>query len=181
MMHHRLPTRAELGPRICVMGRSNSGKSTLAVQLAELLHIPVFHLDQMAHFPNTRWERRPNADFMADHNALLVQEAWMIEGNYGKSMPQRFARATSVIWCDIPLLGCLWRYAKRSWKNDPHRAGGLAGSQGEFSWGLVRYMSRQYPMNREEYMKILDNYPSLPVFQLSTFQQVKQVVPHVAS
>ena len=33
--------------RIVIVGCPGAGKSTLAIQLGELLHIPVFHLDQL--------------------------------------------------------------------------------------------------------------------------------------
>ena len=43
----------DLGPRICIMGPSNSGKSTLADAIARACDLPVVHLDQLHHLPGT--------------------------------------------------------------------------------------------------------------------------------
>ncbi|WP_313442401.1 hypothetical protein [Brevundimonas sp.] len=42
-------TLAELGPRICIMGPSNSGKSTLAVAIGDAKGLEVVHLDRLRH------------------------------------------------------------------------------------------------------------------------------------
>ena len=56
-----LPLNA-LGQRIMVMGPSNAGKSTLATAIGRRLELPIVHLDQLNHLPNTDWvpDRRRN-------------------------------------------------------------------------------------------------------------------------
>ncbi|CEJ49256.1 conserved hypothetical protein [Xanthomonas citri pv. bilvae] len=58
----------DLGPRICILGPSNSGKSTLAQARG---CVPV-HLDRLHHLPNTAWIPRPRQDFMALHCAAIA-------------------------------------------------------------------------------------------------------------
>ena len=45
-----------LGPRICIMGPSNSGKATLAEAIARAQGLKAVHLDQLQHvaFSTTR-------------------------------------------------------------------------------------------------------------------------------
>lgn len=149
----------KLGSRICIIGPSNSGKSTLAVWLAGRLGVPAVHLDQLAHVPNSAWQRRPDADFISAHDQVIAEDSWIIEGNYSICMPQRFARATTVIWLDPPRLGCLWRYVLRSLWSSVDRPGGLDGAKHEFSWGLVKFTWVQYPKNKLKYQKILKDFP----------------------
>ncbi|MFS0491278.1 hypothetical protein [Leadbetterella byssophila] len=49
--------------RICIIGPSSSGKSTLAQALGEKFDLKVCFLDQMAHVPGTQWKRREDAEF----------------------------------------------------------------------------------------------------------------------
>ncbi len=149
---------SDLGTRICIIGPSNSGKSTLADRLADKVGGQVCHLDQLAHKPHTNWERRPEEDFISDHNIFIRQDVWVIDGNYSICMPQRFERSTAVIWLDLPLIGFLWRYIARSVKNDPNRIGNLSGAKGQFSFGLIKYTFFRYPKNRKTYENLLSGY-----------------------
>lgn len=49
----------DLGQRICILGPSNSGKSTLASAIGRKCGLTVIHLDQLYHRPGTDWEPRP--------------------------------------------------------------------------------------------------------------------------
>ena len=72
----------DLGNRICIIGLSSSGKSTLAQALGKKLNLNILHLDQIAHIPNTDWAPRDKALMTADHQAFLTDHTdWVIEGN----------------------------------------------------------------------------------------------------
>lgn len=62
----------ELGPRICILGPSNSGKSTLAAAIARHRGLPAIHLDQLHHLPGSAWVPRPWPAFAALHDAALA-------------------------------------------------------------------------------------------------------------
>ena len=54
---------SELGERICIMGPSNSGKSTLADAIARKNGTRVVHLDLLYHHPGTDGNRVPLPSF----------------------------------------------------------------------------------------------------------------------
>jgi len=117
-----------LGQRICIIGLSAGGKSTLAQALGNKLKIEVFHLDQLAHIPNTDWKEQDVTIFINSfHKILTNHENWIIEGNYSKLMPIRFEKATTIIWLDFNKWGSVYRYLKRTLKNEAHRPGKLEG------------------------------------------------------
>ena len=63
----------ELGRRICIIGPSSTGKSTLAKLLGENLQVKVCYLDQLAHVPYTNWKLRDKSLFSMDHQHFLQQ------------------------------------------------------------------------------------------------------------
>lgn len=95
-----MTTLDELGPRICILGPSNSGKSTLAEAIAGKRDLPAIHLDQLFHTPHTDWIPRPAQEFVHLHDAAIAQEQWVMDGNYSRTLPQRLARATGLILLD---------------------------------------------------------------------------------
>ena len=163
----------ELGQRICIIGPSNSGKSTLANQLGEKLNIPVCHLDQLAHIPGTNWKLRDEKEFAADQDAFLEKESWIIEGNYSFCMPQRFAKATSLIWIDPNFLGCCFRYLSRCIKNDRNRPGRLKDATNEFSFEMMNHILFKYPKIRQKHKAILSGY-NFPLLYIRSMKGLNQ-------
>ena len=89
----KMITLDQMGKRICIIGCSNSGKSTLADALSKKLNIPAHHLDQYAHIENSNWQRTPDEILIETHNNIIKQDAWIIDGNthnvdllYGKAV-----------------------------------------------------------------------------------------------
>ncbi|HEU5460473.1 MAG TPA: hypothetical protein VFU83_08250, partial [Pyrinomonadaceae bacterium] len=44
---------------------------------------------------------------------LLSEESWVIDGNFGGTLPLRVERCDTIIFLDMPRLLCLWRVTKR--------------------------------------------------------------------
>jgi adenylate kinase family enzyme len=145
----------QLGSRIVIIGCSSSGKSTLATLLAKKLNITAYHLDCIAHYENTDWKRKPDSDLIKEHNRLICQDKWIIEGNYSICMPDRLKRATSVIWLDENVVIATSRYIWRSLWARPSRAGKLPGAKRELRWSMMKQIIFAYPKNRTKYRKFL--------------------------
>lgn len=144
---------SELGTRICILGPSNSGKSTLAAAIAQKRGMNLVHLDQLHHLPNTDWQPRPAEEFKALHDAAIAGEQWVMEGNYSSCMPQRFLRATGLILLDVSMLLSLFRYTRRT-LFEPIRIGALEGCNDRFKWEMVHYIAVVTPMNRRRCAEI---------------------------
>ncbi len=97
--------------RVVVVGPPGAGKSTLARALAPALGLPLHHLDRLYHLPGWRtpprdvWERR--------QAELVAGERWLIDGNYGETLPIRLGRAELAVHIDVPRAVCLWRVLVR--------------------------------------------------------------------
>jgi adenylate kinase family enzyme len=143
----------ELGKRICILGPSNSGKSTLADAIARKRGWPAIHLDQLHHMPNTDWKPRPLDEFLALHDQAIAGDQWIMDGNYSVCMPQRFRRATGIILLDISTLASLFRYLRRT-LFDQDRAGALEGGRESLKWTMIHHIAVVTPKNRRRYADI---------------------------
>lgn len=97
--------------RVLIIGPCGSGKSTLSRELAPRLGLPLIHMDQLGW--QAGWVETERAEFAASLADVVARDEWLIEGNYGSVLPQRLARADTVIYLDFPIRLCLWRLVKR--------------------------------------------------------------------
>ncbi|WP_421914636.1 AAA family ATPase [Mesorhizobium sp.] len=163
---------SDLGDRICILGPSNSGKSTLADAIARKRDLKVVHLDQLHHLPNTDWEARPTDEFIALHDAAIANPRWVMDGNYSVCMPQRFRRATGLILLDISTAASLLRYFRRTlFENE--RRGGLEGGRDSIKWDMIHHIAAIQPRNRERYRAMFRQL-DLPKLQLSSAPAIKR-------
>ena len=97
--------------RILVIGSPGAGKTTLARQIAAALGLPLVHLDREYWRPG--WEKPTPAAWDRQAAALAEQPAWVMDGEYFDSADHLLARATAVIWLDLPPWLCLPRALRR--------------------------------------------------------------------
>jgi adenylate kinase family enzyme len=166
----RAMTIDDLGPRICIMGPSNSGKSTLAEAIARVRDLPAIHLDQLHHLPNTDWQPRTEAEFVALHNEAILASRWVMDGNYSRCLPERLERATGFILLDIPTMTSLLRYLRRSWF-ERDRRGALEGGRDSVKWEMIRHIAMITRANRKRYEEMFDRI-NLPKVKLATTQEL---------
>ncbi len=161
---------SELGERICIMGPSNSGKSTLADAIARKTRTQAIHLDRLFHLPETDWDPRPFAEFQVLHDAAIEASRWVIDGNYSQLLPQRLARATGFILLDVSTPLSLFRYIRRSLLQ-PSRIGALEGGKDSVKTEVLRHIMRTTPKNRRRYAELLRT-SNLPKAYLVSARQI---------
>ncbi len=118
--------------RIVIMGNGGSGKTWLALRLAEPLGLPLVHLDDVHWEPGRYGIARDRAVVHEDVRALASGEAWLIEGVYGRYVDIALPRTTALVWLDLSEDECVANILRR----------GIQGgeSQGAFD-GLVKWVS----------------------------------------
>lgn len=163
-------TLDELGTRICVMGPSNSGKSTLATLIGQARGLTPIHLDRLYHLPHTDWQPRQPCEFIALHDAALAGERWVMDGNYSRCLPQRLARATGLILLDVPTTTSLLRYLRRSWL-ERERRGGLEGGGERVKWAMIRHIAVTSRRNRASCDAMFERV-ALPKVRLPTPREI---------
>jgi adenylate kinase family enzyme len=148
------PPLESFGQRIAILGPSNTGKSTLAVALAQKLRVAPVHLDQFRFEPNSDWQQRPDAEFFRLHDEAILSDGWVMDGNYSKVLPQRLARATGVILTADNRLASLYRYFRRTlFERD--RVGALEGARDSIKWDMIHWITVRSPVNQVRYREAL--------------------------
>jgi adenylate kinase family enzyme len=135
--------------RVCILGASGAGKTTLAARLAARLGVEHIELDALYHGPN--WTARPPDEFRACVAAIVERDAWVIDGGYGAVLGDVVPRAAdAIVWLDLPLLVTLARLARRSarrlvmrtelWNGNRETLRGLIASRDAlFPWAIKRH------------------------------------------
>ncbi|GBQ92386.1 P-loop NTPase family protein [Asaia krungthepensis] len=176
-MVHTLPA---LGPRIIVMGPSNSGKSTLSLALAGRLGLPVIHLDLLRFEAGGFETMRPLEAFHDDHQRIIEQESWIIEGNYSSCLSERLERATGAILLDCSTIRSLYRYVRRC-RHAGQRAGGFPGAGTEpIRLSMIRHIIGPTRRNRRRYRDVFDRI-ALPCVILETPHATRAFIAQEAS
>lgn len=100
--------------RVLIIGSGGAGKTTVAKALAARTGLPLIHLDQLFWSPG--WVPTPDHDWDALIQRLIGQDQWIMDGNYGRTLPTRLTAADTIIFLDLPRLVCVWRILARRWR-----------------------------------------------------------------
>jgi len=90
--------------RVLVIGPCGAGKSTAAVELGQVLGLPVYHLDWL-HW-REGWVESSREELLEALAPILASGRWLIDGNYGGTMAGRLERADTVVYLDYPTWFC---------------------------------------------------------------------------
>ena len=111
--------------------------------------MPLIHLD--AEYWQPGWVEPDKSAWQARASAQAAGPRWVIDGNYGGTLPTRLSRATLVVWLDLPTQVCLAGAVRRAWR---YRRGGRPDMAADcperfnaewlkFLWYILTFRSRQ--------------------------------------
>ena len=91
--------------RMIVIGCPGAGKSTFARGLRDITGLPLYYLDQIWHRADQTNVTREAFDRALQ--AILEEDDWIIDGNYGRTLEMRLEKCNAVFLLDYPLEVCL--------------------------------------------------------------------------
>jgi adenylate kinase family enzyme len=98
--------------KIAVFGNAGGGKSTLAKRLADITRLPLYPLDSIQY--RVGGGKVPHDEYLKAHADLLRKDEWIIDG-FGcvVSAWERFSKADTLIYIDLPIVTHHWWVTKR--------------------------------------------------------------------
>lgn len=132
--------------RMLIIGPGGAGKSTLARRVGARTGTPVIHLD--ARYWRAGWVETPPEEWTRDVATLTSREAWVMDGNYGGTLPMRVAASDTIVFLDMPRLRCIVRVARRALRYRGRSRPDMAeGCPERLTWEFVRWIWT-YPARR---------------------------------
>ena len=91
--------------KIIVIGCPGSGKTTFSLKLKEKTGLPLFHLDAIWHKADRTHICRE--EFDAHLAEILAMDAWIIDGDYSRTLQRRMNACDTIVFLDFPMPVCL--------------------------------------------------------------------------
>ena len=98
--------------RILIIGRTGSGKTTLARELAASIGVPHVELDALYFGPD--FSTVPLQVLRERTSVAIAGDRWVTDGNKRAVRDLVWPRADTVIWLDYPWAVSFWRLGKRA-------------------------------------------------------------------
>lgn len=144
--------------RVVVLGPGGAGKSTLAREIGRRTGLPVVHLDLI--FWREGWTRAPAEEVARDFRSATAGARWIVDGNFlgderiGED--ERFDRADTVVFLDLPRRTCVWRVLRRLARTRRRRRPDLPeGCSEGFDFDLLRWIWRYRRTDRPQVLALL--------------------------
>lgn len=91
--------------KVMVIGCPGSGKTTFAEKLNKITGLPLFYLDAIWHKPDrTHISREEYDERLAE---IFKTDAWIIDGNYKRTIEARLQNCDTVFLFDLPTEVCI--------------------------------------------------------------------------
>lgn len=127
----------------------------MAREIAARTGLPLIHLDQLFWHPG--WVPTPDDEWDRRIAGLIAQDAWIMDGNYGRTLPTRLAAADTVVFLDMPPLVCSWRIMKRRLRHvGGTRTDVAPGCPERLTWEFVNWVWTYHARRRPEILQRLE-------------------------
>lgn len=151
--------------KVLVIGNTGAGKTTFSQALHEKTGLPLVHLDKL--YWCGQWEHVSREEFDAALENELAQPAWIIDGNFHRTLPRRLECCDTVFFFDLPTLVCLWGVIKRIFTHYGKTRADMGGNCPEYfdrnKISLYRAALAFNKTRRREYLSTLENTQGVQV------------------
>ena len=156
--------------RISIVGGSGSGKSTLCNILSKELNLPAIHLDAINF--NSNWveiNKKERDNIIAQKSD---EDKWIIDGNYNKTLKERFDKADLIIWLDYSTFAQLKGVLKRYFKFRKSERPEIPGCKERIDFTFLKYV---ITYNKKKRPKLVDTLNTIPKEKVLIFKNQRSL------
>ncbi|MDY4976662.1 MAG: AAA family ATPase [Clostridia bacterium] len=161
--------------RMMIIGSPGSGKSTLAKLIAQKEGLPLVHLDKL--FWQEGWVETPAEEFDRRLAEAVDKDAWVIDGNYTRTISMRLKRADMVVFLDYPRRICMWRICKRILKHYGRTRSDMgSGCPERFDVSFLQYVWNFRKHSREKILALLTDAKGKQIVHIQNKKEYRHFV-----
>ncbi len=151
--------------KICIIGGSGTGKTTLSNNLGKELNLPIYHIDGIHHIEN--WKIRDKVERDQIIMNIIKKRKWIMDGTYSSTLKERIEKSDLIIFLDYSLLSRLRGIFGRYFKNHGKEKEEIPGCKEQISWKLVTSSLKFKRKLRKKIVKIIkeSNHSDILVFK----------------
>ena len=154
--------------KILVIGCPGSGKSTFSRALHTATGLPLYHLDML--YWNADKTTVSREIFDERLQSVLEQEAWIIDGNYARTMEKRLQFCDTVFFLDLPTEVCLEGIRLRRGKPRTDMPWVETEEDVEFTAYVKAFSTEQ----REDILSLLQKYPNVNRIDFHSHEEIDE-------
>lgn len=159
-----------------IIGGCGCGKTTLAKILSDKLNLPLIHLDGL--YWRDNWQHVSRDEFDNQMFQEITKPKWIIDGNYGRTIPFRLKYCDTVIYMDFSRLKCVYGVIKRVIKSYGESRPDMGGDCPErLDLGKIEFFKSVWNFNknnRKHYYDMLYNTNNVKIIILKSRKQVRE-------
>lgn len=158
--------------RICIIGGSGTGKTTLANNLGKELKLPVYHIDGIHHLEN--WKIRDKNE----RDKIIIEKTnqakWIIDGTYRSTLQQRLKKSDYIIYLDYSTLAQIIGVMKRFFKNHGKEKEEIPGYKEQMNWEFFCFVVRWRKEKRKDVLEEISKVNQKKVFIFKNRKQLNK-------
>lgn len=162
--------------KIIIIGISGTGKTKLAIELSNLLKIPIVHYDELVWAE--KWQEINEKIVEQKINNIVKNDKWIIEGFIHPAAKIRLENAELVIYLDYSglqaVIGGLQRWWQYRGKNRPEMASGCIE---ELNWNYLKVMWKRN--ERTEIEEAIEGFEN-KIIRLKTRKEVDNFIAKIS-
>lgn len=164
--------------KVLVLGCAGSGKSTFSKRLGVVTNLPVIHLDAL--YWKSGWVASAEEEWDRTIEELLRRDAFIMDGNFSRTLEQRLAGADTVFFFDLPRWLCIYRVIKRRvMYHGKTRADMAEGCKEKIDFKFLKWIWNFKKRSREKIVKTLEQAQSDK--EIHIFKSTKEAEAFIAN
>lgn len=140
--------------RICIIGGSGTGKTTLSNNLGKELNLPVYHIDGINYLEN--WKQRDKKERDKIILEISNEPKWIMDGTYRSTLEQRLEKSDFVIFLDFSSLAQIISVMKRYFKNRGKEKEDIPKCKEKMGWEFFWFVIMWRKNKRKDVMENLN-------------------------